>query len=184
VPLLAATLSCTVIPRIGVTPVSVLPTPAPTRTPPPTETPTATATPTPTPTSTPTPTPPPTETPTPTAEPPTATPVPPAPPPAARRATLVLQPAVTVPGGAVSAFGSGFAPNEPISVAVTVLGVPLAATAIVADADGSYATTQQIPIIAPPGTYLISAIGQTSGAVASAGLTILPPPVPTVPGGR
>jgi hypothetical protein len=96
-------------------------------------------------------------------------------PPAASRpagqASLVLSPSVVAPGGTVTAYGSGFAPNDRVTVTTTSGGSVVNTTSITADGNGEFSSTNQIPAIAPAGTYYINARG-ASGASASAALTI------------
>jgi LPXTG-motif cell wall-anchored protein len=91
---------------------------------------------------------------------------------------------VTV-GGSVTVTGTGFEPNESVNITVTyraaALGhigraahasLPMARAAVItADATGSFTTDVTLTQV---GTAVITATGLTSGASASATVTVLP----------
>jgi hypothetical protein len=85
---------------------------------------------------------------------------------------LVLSPYAIEHGGSVVVSGTGFAPNEPVNIAIDGQGGTLAT----AQTDGSGnlpATTVNIPAFIGPGSYTLAATGASSGFVLSNTLVIL-----------
>ncbi len=86
-------------------------------------------------------------------------------------ATLAVSPTTTNRGGVVTVSGTGFAPNETVSLAIA--GAPRAATTAKADGQGTLpATGLSIPYSLRLGAHTVMATGATSGRTASAGIVV------------
>jgi len=83
-------------------------------------------------------------------------------------------PASTATGGDVTVTGAGFAPHEHV-----VLTHGAASTGATADAEGAFTVTIAVP--ATPGAYAVSALGELSGVVANAVVTVEGPAAAPVP---
>lgn len=108
-----------------------------------------------------------------TAVPASATVVPPATAPVPRVATLTVTPSTIRVGGTATAIGTGFLPGETITVTVILGSLSAPLVTVTADANGNYIATQTLPAIVFPGVYTLVARGQTSGAMASAAVTVV-----------
>jgi len=97
-------------------------------------------------------------------------------------ATLVASPTTVTAGSAVSLDGDGFIPGETVTVVIS--GTHLSALTLAAVPVGSAGSFKvsglAVPSFIPAGPYSISALGQKSGRIATAALTVQAP-APSAP---
>jgi len=87
--------------------------------------------------------------------------------------TVAISPSDVNPGGSVTVSGGGFAPNEPVTVALSGNGAAGRTVTATANGDGTLPPTAiTIPTGLAPGSYTISATGGASGRNASGLVTV------------
>lgn len=87
-------------------------------------------------------------------------------------ATLAVTPGAVTQGGLVTVSGSGFAPNEAVSIGVSGLNAPL--TTLTATAQGQLPPTGvTIPFTLSLGAQTLQATGASSGRTAMTGITVV-----------
>jgi type IV secretory pathway VirB10-like protein len=86
------------------------------------------------------------------APPTSAPPRPPTPP------SISLSPNPVAPSGLVTVTGRGFAPNSAITITGSSGLISLPLGTAMADAQGSFVDSDNVPSIVPPGTYTVTAV--------------------------
>lgn len=87
-----------------------------------------------------------------------------------RAASITLSPSTTAAESRIAVQGTGFAPNERVTVAVETTTLETAPPAVAADQAGNFAAAATVPDL-PPGQYEVVAIGE-SGSAAAESMTI------------
>ncbi len=102
---------------------------------------------------------------------------------AAAEGTVVVNPTTLKPGQSVTVTGAGWAPYDQILVSFTdPSGNVLPLGVILADSQGAFRKTIDVPTTVPPGTYAIDGNGQGGSVrVTITILTSTPPPAPPTP---